>query len=159
LRVTDGLLGNQETKWQETKDVSTGTAVHSANAYVTFKKPETINAVAIYEDNRGPVAAGDGVQEMVSAHYGVYIHEAKANKWSRVGYVGANMNLVNVFTFPPTVVDRIHYFWAGRPFSGATDGMVRMAELEAYSTEESDLGLDDAGGEGEEGGDGEIKMD
>ena len=144
FRVTDGFIGNQETKWQETRDVSTGSAVKMANAYVTFRKPELINAITIYEDNRGPVVSGKGVKEMTSAHYGVYIHEVETNKTRRVGYVAGNSNLVNVFTFPAVKIDKIHYFHAGRPYVGMTDGMVRMAEFEAYSTEEAELDMDDA---------------
>lgn len=155
LRVADGLLGNQETKWQETRDVSTGTAVHSANAYVKFKKPEPVNAIAIYEDNRGPVPSGQGVQEMTTMHYGVYIHEAEDNRWHRVGYVAGNTNLVNIFTFPAVDIDQIHYFWAGRPFSGSTDGMVRMAEFEAYSTEAGEFDIEEPTDEGE----GEFELD
>jgi len=155
LRVADGLLGNQETKWQETRDVSTGTAVHSANAYVKFKKLEPINAIAIYEDNRGPVPSGKGVKEMATRHYGVYIHEAEDSRWRRVGYVAGNTNLVNVFTFPAVEIDQIHYFWAGRPFSGTTDGMVRMAEFEAYSTEAGEFDIEEPMDEGE----GEFELD
>jgi hypothetical protein len=80
---------------------------------------------------------------MTAQHYGVYIHEVETSKWRRVGYVHNNTNLVNIFTFPSTEVDRIRYFWAGRPFVGRTDGMVRMAEFEAYVSEAGEFDLED----------------
>jgi outer membrane protein assembly factor BamB len=155
LRVADGLLGNQETKWQETGDVNTGSGVHSADAFVKFKKAEPLNAIVIYEDNRGPVPSGGSIQEMTTMHYGVYAHEAAENAWRRVGYVAGNTNLVSIFTFPAVDADQLHYFWAGRPLCHLTDGMVRMAEFEAYSTEAGEFDLE----EGPEEGDGEIELD
>ncbi|MDP7251167.1 MAG: PQQ-binding-like beta-propeller repeat protein [Planctomycetota bacterium] len=143
LRLVDGLLGNQETKWQESREVNSGSGVHSANAMVKFKKPQPLNTIAIYEDNRGPVPSGASAKEMTAQHYGVYIHEVETSKWRRVGYVHNNTNLVNIFTFPSTDVDQIHYFWAGRPFVGRTDGMVRMAEFEAYVSEAGEFELED----------------
>jgi len=143
LRLVDGLLNNQETKWQESREVNSGTMVHSANAFVKFKKPQPLNVIAIHEDNRGPIPSGSAVQEMTALHYGVYIHEVETKKWRRVGYVQNNTNVVNIFTFPATDVDQIHYFWAGRPFVGLTDGLVRMAEFEAYASEAGEFQLDE----------------
>jgi len=137
LGLVDGLIGNQETKWQEAQDAVTGTSISHAVAKVGFKKRETISAVAIFEDNRGPVPSRDGVQEMASMHYGLYINGR------RVAYVVGNTNLVNVFTFPPVDTKAIECFWAGREFTERTDGMTRMAEFEAYSTEDAELRLDE----------------
>jgi outer membrane protein assembly factor BamB len=138
LGLVDGLIGNQETKWQEAQDAVTGTSISHATAKVAFKRAETISAIAIFEDNRGPVPSGDAVQEMTSMHYGVYINGR------RIGYVVGNTNLANVFTFPPIETKTIEYFWAGREFAERTDGTTRMAEFEAYSTEDAELRLDES---------------
>jgi len=137
LGLVDGLIGNQETKWQEAPDAVTGTSISHATAKVAFKRPETLSAIAIFEDNRGPVPSGDAVAEMTSMHYGIYINGR------RVGYVVGNTNLLNVFTFPAVETRTIEYFWAGREFADRTDGMIRMAEFEAYSAEDTDLRLDE----------------
>jgi hypothetical protein len=138
LRLVDGLIGNQETKWQETRDAVTGAGIHHATARVTFKKTEAIAAVAVYEDNRGPASSRGSLKEMVSAHFGITINRR------RVGYAVGNTNLVNIFTFPREEAKSLEYFWAGREFASATDGMIRMAELEVYSAEEAALRLDGA---------------
>jgi hypothetical protein len=52
---------------------------------------------------------------------------------------------VNIFTFPPVATRAIDYFWAGREFADTTDGKVRMAEFEVYSTDDLDLGVGGAG--------------
>jgi len=139
LRLVDGLLGNQETQWQETRDTVTGRAISHAIARVSFKKRETVTAIAIYEDNRGPVPSADAARETTSAHYGITINDR------RVGYVAGNTNLVNIFTFPPMTARAIDYFWAGREFTDTTDGKVRMAEFEVYSTDDLDVGLEGDG--------------
>jgi hypothetical protein len=74
---------------------------------------------------------------MASMHYGLYINGR------RVGYVAGNTNLVSIFTFRPVDTRTIEYFWAGREFADRTDGMIRMAEFEAYSAEGTDLRLDE----------------
>ncbi len=145
LGLVDGLIGNQETKWQEAQDTVTGTSVIHATAKAAFKRAETISAIAIFEDNRGPVPTADGMHEMASMHYGLYVNGR------RVGYVVGNTNLVNIFTFPPVDTRTIEYFWAGREFAERTDGMTRMAEFEAYSTEDVELRLDEPADITEEG--------
>ncbi|MBM4035436.1 MAG: hypothetical protein FJ291_27155 [Planctomycetes bacterium] len=137
LALADGVISSQETKWQEAQDAVTGTSISHAIAKAAFKRAETISAIAIFEDNRGPLPTADGVQEMASMHYGLYINGR------RVGYVVGNTNLVSIFTFPPVDTRTIEYFWAGREFAERTDGMTRMAEFEAYSTEETELRLDE----------------
>jgi len=151
LRMTDGLIGNQDTKWQEVRDMNTGSSIKYAHAIVSFKKPETLTAIAIYEDNAGPIPSGNGVLYTTSLHYGVYVRHAKTRRPQRVGYVVENTNLVNVFTFPPIEADQVLYFWAGREFTSRTDGLVHTAEIEAYSTEEADLDheKDEGGDEGD----------
>ncbi|MGD0092632.1 MAG: hypothetical protein ABSE73_22185, partial [Planctomycetota bacterium] len=136
LRCVDGVLANQETAWTTE---ATGLGVAYAEGRVRFKQPQTVAAIVVYEDNSGPVAAGTGVLEKTAMHYGVYIREAKSGRWQRAGQVADNTNLVNVFACPPVEINEILYFWAGRNDSGRTDGVVRMAELEVYSTEEADV--------------------
>jgi len=139
LGMCDGVIGNQETKWQEARDAVTGTSIRIATAKIALKEPETITAIAVYEDNRGPSLRRNAVKEMTTAHYGIYINRR------RVGYAVDNTNLINIFTFPPVQTKAIDYVWAGREFTWMTDGMIRTAEMEVYSTEEADLGLDEAG--------------
>jgi len=154
LRATDGVIGDQETAWRDLRETPVGARIKMANAWVKFDKPQTVSAVAIYEDTLGPVPSGGGALERATVHYGVYAHEAKANRWRRVGFVRDNTDLINVFTFEPVEVDQLRYFWAGRDFVGRTDGPVRMAEIEAYSTEEEDLFLHEPLRlDGDEGGD------
>ena len=143
LRVVNGVIANEESHWNDQRDAPRGSRIKYANAWVKFEKPQTIAAVAVYEDASGPVPSGKGALEKVAVHYGIYAHEVKTNKWRRVGFATSNTNLVNVFTFPPVDVDQLRYFWAGREDVGRTDGYVRMAEIEAYTTEEAGLLLDD----------------
>jgi len=87
--------------------------------------------------NTGPVVTGAAVQERVARDYGLFARLAKTGTWRRVGFVRGNTNLINVFTFPPLEVDRLHYLWAGRNSVEHTDGQVRTAEIEVYSDEDS----------------------
>jgi hypothetical protein len=144
LGLVDGIIGNQETKWQEASDAVTGTAINYGTATVTFKNPETVTAIAIFEDNRGPLPSADSVREMTTMQYGLYV------EGRRLGYVVDNTNLVNIFTFPAVQTRNIVYFWAGREFSSLTDGLIHTAEFEVYSTEESDYRFDEAGDAGKE---------
>ena len=156
LGLVDGVIGNQETKWQEARDAVTGTSINYATAKVTFEKPETITAVAIYEDNRGPSLSRNSVKEMTTMHFAIYINK------QRFGYAVNNTNLVNIFTFPAMKTKELQYFWSGREFTGRTDGMIRTAELEVYSTEEAGMDFDEAGDapeEGEEGADEGLDLD
>ena len=82
-------------------------------------------------------------------HYGLYINGR------RVGYVAGNTNLVSIFTFRPVDTRTIEYFWAGREFAERTDGMTRMAEFEAYPTEETELRLDEPADTADDG----LKLD
>ena len=139
LRLTDGIIGNQDTMWTT---AIKGPEIAYAEAVVKFKKSQTLSAVAVYEDNSGPIPAGAGVQEKTAMHYGVYVRHAKTGQWARVGYAVDNTDLVNVFTFPPVEADQVRYFWAGRDYAGQTDGTVHAAEMEVYSAEEAGLNLD-----------------
>jgi hypothetical protein len=85
------------------------------------------------------------VKEKTAMHFGVYVHDAHSGKWTRVGYAAGNVNLVNVFTFAPVEADQVKYFWAGRDSADATDGLVRAAEIEVYSSEDASLLLDGGG--------------
>jgi outer membrane protein assembly factor BamB len=59
LRVTDGVIANQETSWHDVKDAPKGTGIDYANGWVEFAKPQMLGAVAVYEDLTGPVPSGD----------------------------------------------------------------------------------------------------
>ena len=143
LRLVDGVIGNQESMW--TKEAQ-GTQIASADGRVRFKKPQQVRAIAIYEDNSGPIATAGGVSEKTAMHYGVYVRIAKTQRWQQIGHVVGNTQLVNIFAGPPVEIDEIHYFWAGRNDSAHTDGYVRATEIEAYSSDElSDL-LDNVDG-------------
>ena len=153
LRLVDGILCDQETIW--TKEIS-GLDVESAEARVVFAKPQTLAAIVVYEDNAGPVATPRGVAETVSPHFGVFVREAKTKQWRRIGLRTGNVNLVNVFPCPDVPVDEVRYFAAPRNDADTTDGLVRLAEIEAYSADE--LGADEIdglldGGEGATDGD------
>lgn len=132
LRMVDGVIANQETAWTTE---SKGSETAYAQGLLKFTKPTTVSAVAVYEDNSGPVPSAKGVQERTAIHFGIYVHDTKTKQWKRVGYAADNMNLVNVFTFPAIVADQLKYYWAGRNDSGKTDGIVRTVELEVYSNE------------------------
>lgn len=120
-----------------------GLKVKEASAHVKFKRPLHITAIVVYEDNSGPVPGGNTVLQTVAPHYGIYAHDTESDRWVRVGYVVNNTNLVNIFAVRGMTVDQIRYFWAGREFASMTDEMVRMAEMEVYSTEEAELGLEE----------------
>jgi len=133
LRLVDGVIANQETAWTTE---ARGGAVDYAEGSVRFKTPQQLRAIAIYEDNSGPVPGAGGVSETVATHYAVYVREAASKQWRRVGHVVDNANLVNVFECPAADIVEIRYFWAGRNDADKTDGLVRMAELEVYSADD-----------------------
>ncbi len=135
LRLVDGVIANQETAWtQEAK----GAEVDHANGYVRFRAPQTLSAIAVYEDPSGPVPSGSGVAERTAMRYAVYVRTAKTRQWVCVGRVSENTQLVNLFACPDEPVDEIRYLWAGRNDAARMDGIVRMAEFEAYA---DDLGV------------------
>jgi len=139
IRCVDGILANQETAWTlEAK----GGDVACAEGRIHFRRPQSLAAIAVYEDTAGPVIDGAGVRETVAMRYGVYVREAKTKRWLRVGLADSNTDLVNIFECPPVLVDEILYFWAGRNDAGRTDGVVRMTELEAYSADDLDFDFD-----------------
>ena len=149
LRMVDGRIGDEDRAWGPS---ASGSDVDRATGVVRFKKPQTLTAIAIYEDNTGPVLSGDGVLEKTASRFGVYVRKAGAKDLTYVGHVTDNTQLVNVFACPSVPVDEIHYVWAGRTDSDQTDGPVRMAEVEAYSDETASVldGLE--GGQEEESG-------
>jgi hypothetical protein len=84
LRLVDGVIGNQESMW--TKEAR-GTAIASADGHVRFKKPQQVRAIAVYEDNTGPIATTAGTTEKTAMHYGLFGREAKSQRWLRIGHV------------------------------------------------------------------------
>jgi hypothetical protein len=120
--------------------------VAHAEGRVRLKSAQQIGAIVIYEDSGGPIPGVAGVRETAATHYAVYVHEVASKQWRRIGRVADNANLVNVFECPLADVDEIRYFWAGRNDVDKTDGLVRMAELEAYSADDLSGILDATGG-------------
>ena len=139
LRMVNGRIAGEDTVWGPSVS---GRDVHHARGVVRFKAPQTLTSIVVYEDNSGPVPAGDGVREKTAPRYSVYVQKAGARELTYVGHVVDNTQLVNVFAAPPEAVSEIHYFWAGRTDSDKIDGPVRMAEIEAYA-DEMDVMLDE----------------
>jgi hypothetical protein len=52
LGCVDGKISNQETAWTKS---ARGTGINFAHGRVSFKKPQRLTSIAIYEDNTGPV--------------------------------------------------------------------------------------------------------
>lgn len=132
LRMVNGRLAGENSVWGPS---ASGADLDYATGVVHFKKPRTLTAIAIYEDNSGPLPSGEGVVEKVASRYGVYVRKAGAKELTYVGHVSDNTQLVNIFACPPFAVDEVHYVWAGRTNRARTDGPVRMAEVEAYADE------------------------
>jgi hypothetical protein len=140
LRLVNGRLEEPDPVW--TNEIA-GEAVARAEARVRLAKPQTIAAVAIYEDPTGPVAAGSAVRETVAPRFGVYAKEAKSGRWRKLGSRFDNASLVNVFAGADVPVDELLYVWAGRDDAATLDGLVRLAELEVYAGDELDELLDE----------------
>jgi len=143
MRLVDGVIANQETAWTT---AVRGGAVDYAEGRVRFRAPQQLAAIVIYEDSGGPIPGVAGVSETAATRYGVYVHETASKQWRRIGRVVDNTQLVNVFECPLADIDEIRYFWAGRNDVDKTDGLVRMAELEAYSADDLSGILDATGG-------------
>lgn len=165
ITFMDGKITGQETSWARGNSVEANKIGDSANKvfwyahlYLTLPQPRTIAAIAVYEDDSGPVPMqkawqGSLLREKVARNYAVLVRDARTKKWRPFGSVQTNVNVFNLFTGEPVKADMIHYFWAG---SG--DWHIRLAEIEAYSNAsdtEEDLGTirddGDAGSEEDEG--------
>jgi len=166
ITFMDGKITGQETSWVRGNSVEANKIGDSANKvfwyahlYLTLPQPRTVAAVAVYEDNRGPVPMkkawqGSLLREKVARNYAALVRDAKTKKWRPFGSVQTNVNVFNLFTGDPIKADMIHYIWAG---SG--DWHIRLAEIEAYSNAsdtEEDIGtigddVEDARLEDEEG--------
>jgi hypothetical protein len=133
LRLVDGVIANQETAW--TTQVR-GEGIDRAECRVRFKQPQEVRSIAIYEDSSGPIADKNSVKERATPRFAVYVHDSVKKQWHLAGVVVDNTQLVHIFACPVGTIDEIHYFWAGRADDSKTDGVVRLAELEAYSADE-----------------------
>jgi len=129
MRLVNGVIVNQETAWGKAGSVD------KAEVLVRFKSPRKLSAVAIHEDASGPVPSGESVRERTAMRYGLDARNAVSGRWSRLGHVAGNTQLVNIFEGPAFPISQIRYTWAGRHDNdlGRTDGAVRMAQIEAYS--------------------------
>jgi outer membrane protein assembly factor BamB len=139
LRIVNGRLDDADAVW--TKEAQ-GQDVLSAEARVKLSKPQTISAVAIYEDVSGPVPRGGGAAETAAPRFAVYAKEAKTGHVRRLGAKFDNTSLVNVFAAPDVPVDEILYVWASREAT-TIDGFVRPTEIEIYAGDDIDSVLDE----------------
>ena len=139
LRIVNGRLDDAEAVW--TKEAK-GDEILSAEARVTFSQPQTISAVAVYEDVSGPVPRGVDAAETATPRFAVFAKEAKSGRLLRLGVKFDNVSLVNVFAGPDVPVDEIVYMWAGRE-STTIDGFVRPTEIEVYAGDDLDSVLDE----------------
>jgi len=139
LRVVNGRLDDADAVW--TKEVQ-GDGILSAEARVKLTKPQTISAVAVYEDVSGPVPRGGGVAETATPRFAVFAKEAKSGRLLRLGAKFDNTSLVNVFAGPDVPVDEILYLWAAREAT-AIDGFVRPTEIEIYAGDDIDSLLEE----------------
>jgi outer membrane protein assembly factor BamB len=140
LRLVNGRLDEPDAAW--TKEVG-GEEVARAEARVKLSKPQTIAAVAIYEDPSGPVPTATAALETVSPRFAVYAKEAGSGSWRRLGSRFDNESLVNVLAGPDGPVDELLYVWAGRDDAATIDGLVRPTELEIYAGDDLETLLDD----------------
>lgn len=143
LRLVNGRLDEPDAVW--TKE-AVGEGIHSAEARVKLSKPQTISAVAVYEDISGPVPQGNAALETIAPRFAVFAKEAKTGRWRRLGARFDNANLVNVFVGPDVPVDEILYVWAGREDT-TIDGLVRPTEIEVYAGDDVDALLEEPVGE------------
>jgi hypothetical protein len=140
LRIVNGRLDDADAVW--TKEAK-GQDVLSAEARVKLSKPQTISAVAVYEDVSGPVPRGGGdAAETATPRFAVYAKEAKSGRLVRLGAKFDNTSLINVFAGPDVPVDEILYLWAARE-STAIDGFVRPTEIEIYAGDDLDSVLEE----------------
>jgi outer membrane protein assembly factor BamB len=139
LRIVNGRLDDADAVW--TKEAK-GQDVLSAEARVKLSKPQTISAVAVYEDVSGPVPRGGDAAETATPRFAVYAKEAKSGRLVRLGAKFDNTSLINVFAGPDVPVDEILYLWAARE-STAIDGFVRPTEIEIYAGDDLDSVLEE----------------
>ncbi len=58
-----------------------------------FKKPQTLTAIAIYEDNSGPIPSGNQIREKTASRYGLYVRQAGARELTYLGHVSDNTQM------------------------------------------------------------------
>ena len=90
---------------------------------LTFPKPVTFSAFALYEDCTAPGRLTDTCA--------VFVHRADKRDWRKVGHVVGNRSAFNLFTFDPVSVDQVVYLWLG-----SADGHARIAEWEGYAPDD-----------------------
>jgi hypothetical protein len=109
---------------------------------VKLAKPQTVSAVAVYEDASGPVPTGAAAVETTTPRFAVFAREAKTGRWRRLGVKFDNVNFVNVFAGSDVPVDEILYVWASREET-TIDGFVRPTEIEIYAGDDLEAVLDE----------------
>lgn len=140
ITFIDGKITDQETSWARGNSIEAKGITDVANKpfwyahlYLTLPKPRNIAAIAVYEDNRGPVQMkkawqGTLLREKTATRFAVLARDAVTKKWRPFGNVTGNLNVFNLFVGEPMKADMVHYFWAG-----SSDWHIRLAEIEAYS--------------------------
>ena len=139
LRLANGRLDEPDAVW--TKEANAD-GILKAEARVKLSKPQSISAVAIYEDVSGPVPRGSAAVETTTPRFAVFAKEAKTGRWRRLGAKFDNVNLVNVFAGSDEPVDEIVYVWASREET-TIDGFVRPTEIEIYAGDDVEAILDE----------------
>jgi hypothetical protein len=136
IKLVNGHIANQETAW------AGAGGVDKTVVYVRFKKPQVASSIVIYEDISGPVPGGDSVRERTASRYSIDILNAATGKWSRLGHVFDNTQTINIFPCPDHEISQVRYTWAGKHdavFAGRTDGAVRTAQIEVYSSADEEI--------------------
>ena len=114
------LAGKKDTSW---KGAPVAGASSHATLTLTFAKPVSLTAFAVFEDSQDPARVTDT--------YAVFVHNATTKQWVKAGHVIGNRNPFNLFTFSPVSADQVVYLWLK---SG--DGHARLAEWEGYAAED-----------------------
>jgi hypothetical protein len=141
LRLVNGLIANQKTDWTPVSgpygpDKAPFQARH-AEAVTQFAVPKALAAIAVFEDNTGPVFVGGGLRERTATRYAVDVRDSRGN-WIRIGAVRDNRQLVNIFPCPKDKISGVRYIWGGREDAvsrNLADNFIRTAQIEAYAAE------------------------
>jgi outer membrane protein assembly factor BamB len=139
VRMANGRLDDPNAVW--TKEARAD-GILKAEARVKLAKPQTVSAVAVYEDASGPVPTGAAAVETTTPRFAVFAREAKTGRWRRLGVKFDNVNFVNVFAGSDVPVDEILYVWASREET-TIDGFVRPTEIEIYAGDDLEAVLDE----------------
>jgi len=120
LKIVNGVIANRGMGWAG--------GVDDATIDVSFRRPQALSAIAIYED-----------PDMPSTRYAVSVQNAKTGQWVNLGVVVDNTQGINIFECPDFEIKAISYVWAGRfdgQFKGLGNSTAHIAQFEAYAAED-----------------------